>query len=54
VPGLLARPELAARFAELQTLPRTPIPTGEALVAEIRRQIADWTAVARQFNIVVS
>lgn len=54
VPGILARPELMARFTDLQTLPRTPTPTGEAFVAEMRRQIEEWTAVARQFNIVVS
>jgi tripartite-type tricarboxylate transporter receptor subunit TctC len=54
VPGILARPELMTRFSDLQTLPRTPTLTGDAFVAEMRRQIAEWTAVARQFNIVVS
>ncbi|MBY0332671.1 MAG: tripartite tricarboxylate transporter substrate binding protein [Acetobacteraceae bacterium] len=54
VPGILQRPELAARFADLQTMPRATPPMGEAFTAEIRQQIADWTAVARQFNIVVS
>ncbi|MBX9698319.1 MAG: tripartite tricarboxylate transporter substrate binding protein [Acetobacteraceae bacterium] len=54
VPGILAQATLMERFASLQTLPRTPNPVGPAFVAEIRQQIADWTAVARQFNIVVS
>ena len=53
-PGILQRPELAARFADLQTMPRATPLSGAAFVAEIRQQIADWTAVARQFNIVVS
>ncbi|WP_376097282.1 Bug family tripartite tricarboxylate transporter substrate binding protein [Roseomonas sp. CCTCC AB2023176] len=54
VPPILARPELAARFTDLQTMPRNPPPTGEAFVAIMRQEIADWTAVARQFSIVVS
>jgi tripartite-type tricarboxylate transporter receptor subunit TctC len=54
VPSILAQPTLMQRFTELQTLPRAEAPTGAAFVAEIREQIAAWTAVARQFNIVVS
>jgi tripartite-type tricarboxylate transporter receptor subunit TctC len=54
IPPILARPELMARFSDLQTLPRAQVPTGEAFVAIMRQEIADWTAVARQFNIVVS
>ena len=54
VPPLLARPELAQRFVDLQTMPRTPVPTGDAFVALIREDLAAWTAVARQFNITVS
>jgi tripartite-type tricarboxylate transporter receptor subunit TctC len=53
VPPMLARPDLMARFSDVQTLPRSPVPTGEAFVALIREEIAAWTAVARQFNIVV-
>jgi tripartite-type tricarboxylate transporter receptor subunit TctC len=53
MPGILARPELAARFADLQTMPRNPPPAGDAFVSIIRREITEWTAVARQFNIVV-
>jgi tripartite-type tricarboxylate transporter receptor subunit TctC len=54
VPQMLQRPELMARFSDLQTLPRNPSPTGAEFVALMRQEIADWTAVARQFNIVVS
>ncbi|MDO9502107.1 tripartite tricarboxylate transporter substrate binding protein [Falsiroseomonas sp.] len=53
VPPILARPDLMARLTDLQTLPRTPQPTGEAFVSVIREEITAWTAVARQFNIVV-
>lgn len=54
IPALVTRPELRSRFEELQTLPRNPPPLGADFVAIMRQQIADWTAVARQFNIVVS
>jgi tripartite-type tricarboxylate transporter receptor subunit TctC len=53
-PGILARPELMERFVALQTVPRNPPPTGDAFVALMRQEIAEWTAVARQFNITVS
>ncbi|WP_270934115.1 Bug family tripartite tricarboxylate transporter substrate binding protein [Falsiroseomonas oryzae] len=53
-PTILARPELMTRFTDIQTMPRNPPPTGAAFVEIIRKEIADWTAVARQFNIVVS
>jgi len=53
VPPMLKRPELAARFTDLQTVPRETPPTGEAFVGLMREEIATWTAVARQFNIVV-
>jgi tripartite-type tricarboxylate transporter receptor subunit TctC len=52
-PQILVRPELMARFTDLQTVPRSPPPTGDAFVAVMREEITAWTAVARQFNIVV-
>lgn len=52
-PTVLARPDLMARFTDLQTVPRATPPTGQAFVSIIRQEIAEWTAVARQFNIVV-
>ncbi len=54
VPQMVARPELMARFEELQTLPRNPPPMGADFAAIINQQIGEWTAVARQFNIVVT
>jgi tripartite-type tricarboxylate transporter receptor subunit TctC len=54
VPPIMQRPELMQRFSDIQTLPRNPNPTGEAFVATMREEIAAWTAVARQFNIVVT
>ncbi len=54
MPGIIARPDIMARLTDLQTLPRTPAhPAGADFVALMRQEIADWTAVARQFNIVV-
>jgi tripartite-type tricarboxylate transporter receptor subunit TctC len=54
VPPMLQRPELMTRFSDLQTLPRNPPPTTDAFVGIIREEITAWTAVARQFNIVVT
>jgi tripartite-type tricarboxylate transporter receptor subunit TctC len=54
IPSLLTRPELVARYEELQTLPRNPTLLGADFVSMIERQIGEWTAVARQFNIVVT
>jgi tripartite-type tricarboxylate transporter receptor subunit TctC len=54
VPQLVARPDLMPRFEELQTLPRNPPPMGADFTALINQQIGEWTAVARQFNIVVT
>ena len=54
VPEILKQSTLATRFEDLQTMPRSPAPTGDAFTAIIRREIAEWTAVARQFNISVS
>jgi tripartite-type tricarboxylate transporter receptor subunit TctC len=54
IPPILARPELMERFTSLQTLPRNPSPAGADFVALMRQEIAEWTAVARQFNIVVA
>ncbi len=54
IPALLTRPELVTRFEELQTLPRNPSLYGADFTGLIQEQINDWTAVARQFNIVVT
>lgn len=54
IPSLLTRPELVARYEDLQTLPRNPTLLGGDFVKMIEEQIGEWTAVARQFNIVVT
>ena len=54
MPEILKQPNLAARFEDLQTMPRNPPLTGGAFVGQIQREITEWTAVARQFNISVA
>lgn len=54
IPQLLAQPQLRARFEDLQTLPRDPPPLGDAFVRIMRQQIAEWTGVAKQFDISIS
>ena len=51
---ILSRPELMTRFEELQTLPRRPSPMNGDFVKIMREQITEWTAVAKQFDIVVT
>ncbi|MDB5416089.1 MAG: tripartite tricarboxylate transporter substrate binding protein [Rubritepida sp.] len=52
IPQTLARPELMVRFEDLQTLPpATPI-LGADFVARMRTEIAEWTGVARRYNIM--
>jgi tripartite-type tricarboxylate transporter receptor subunit TctC len=54
VPGMVTRPDLMERFTQIQTLPRDPLPTGDAFVALMRQQLTEWTAVARAANISLS
>jgi len=54
VPAMLQRPELMTRFEDLQTLPRNPPPMGADFTRIIEQQLAEWSAVARQFNIVAA
>ncbi|SDB09735.1 Bug family tripartite tricarboxylate transporter substrate binding protein [Belnapia rosea] len=54
IPQLLETPVLRARCEELVTLPRNPPPLGADFVTLIREDIAVWTSIARQFNIVAS
>ncbi len=53
IPEVLARPDIAARLDELQTLPRSPNPVGDEFVQLVRKQIDDWRAVARASNVEV-
>jgi tripartite-type tricarboxylate transporter receptor subunit TctC len=54
VPPMLARPELMTRFSDVQTLPRNPVPTGDAFTAMIQEQLEQWRGVARAANIEVT
>lgn len=53
MPEILAKPDVAPRLEELQTLPRKNPVTGDAFVKVIREQIDTWTKVARRANVQV-
>ena len=53
IPDVLARPDVAARLEELQTLPRSPNPVGDDFVQLVRSQLDSWRAVARSSNVEV-
>lgn len=53
IPEILAKPDIAARLEELQTLPRKSLVSGEEFVRLIRSQIDTWTRVARRANVQV-
>lgn len=53
VPDILAKPDIAARLEELQTLPRKSLVAGDEFVKLIRSQIDTWTRVARRSNVQV-
>jgi len=53
IPEILARPDLATRFEELQTLPRSPNFYGEDFNKLIREQIESWRAVARKAGVEI-
>ncbi len=53
IPDVLARPDVAARLEELQTLPRNPTLIGDDFVQLVRSQIDAWRLVARASNVEV-
>lgn len=53
IPEILAKPDVAARLEELQTLPRQPQLIGDDFVKLVRSQIDDWRTVARASNVEV-
>ena len=53
IPELLAKPDVAARLEDLQTLPRNPTLIGDDFVQLVRSQIDSWRAVARTSNVEV-
>ena len=53
IPDVLARPDVAARLEELQTLPRRQPVLGDEFVALVRSQIDTWRTVAKASNVEV-
>ena len=53
IPEVLARPDVAVRLEEVQTLPRHPNLVGDEFVQLVRGQIDAWRAVARTSNVEV-
>jgi len=53
IPEVLAKPDVAVRLEELQTLPRSPNVLGDEFVALVRSQIDSWRSVARTANVEV-
>ena len=54
IPEVLSRPDVMARFEDLQTLPRSPNLMGDDFVQLVRSQIDVWRAVARASNVEVA
>ncbi len=53
IPEILAKPDIAARLEDIQTLPRKTPVMGDSFVKLIQSQITDWTAVAKRAKIEV-
>jgi tripartite-type tricarboxylate transporter receptor subunit TctC len=53
IPEVLARPDVAMRLEELQTLPRKTPVLGDDFVKIVRSQIDSWRTVARSANVEV-
>ena len=53
VPEILAKPDIAARLEEVQTLPRKTLVMGEDFNKLIRAQIGTWTQVAKRAKVEV-
>ena len=53
IPEILAKPDIAARLEEVQTLPRKTLVMGEDFNKLIRAQIGTWTQVAKRAKVEV-
>ena len=53
IPEILAKPDIAARLEDLQTLPRKTLVMGEDFNKLIRTQIGTWTQVAKRAKVEV-
>lgn len=54
IPGVLARPEVAARLEDLASAPRVPTPMGAEFQSFVGAFRDRWVAIARAENIVAS
>ncbi len=53
IPEILAKPDIAARLEDIQTLPRKTPVVGDDFVKLIQSQISTWTAVAKRAKVEV-
>ena len=53
IPEILAKPDIAARLEDVQTLPRKTLVMGEDFNKLIRAQIGTWTQVAKRAKVEV-
>ena len=53
IPEILAKPDIAARLEEVQTLPRKTLVLGDEFPKLIRSQISTWTQVAKRAKVEV-
>jgi tripartite-type tricarboxylate transporter receptor subunit TctC len=53
IPEILAKPDIAQRLEDIQTLPRKTPVVGEDFTKLIQSQISNWTAVAKRAKVEV-
>jgi len=53
IPEILAKPDIAARLEEMQTLPRRNVVVGTEFTQLINAQIDTWRSVAKLANVEV-
>ena len=53
IPEILAKPDIAQRLEDIQTLPRKTPVVGDDFVKLIQSQISNWTAVAKRAKVEV-
>ncbi|MCU0927166.1 MAG: tripartite tricarboxylate transporter substrate binding protein [Hydrogenophaga sp.] len=53
IPEILAKPDIAQRLDEIQTLPRKTPVVGDEFVKLIQSQVTNWTAVAKRAKVEV-
>ncbi len=53
IPEILAKPDIAQRLEDIQTLPRKTPVVGDEFVKLIQSQITNWTAVAKRAKVEV-